>query len=134
MQHIKQLVSFFVLSLGSLLFPLASFAASAPGCASLGSRGECTSVSTAFGTINTNVGSLAGTVLTILLSLSGGVAILLIVAAGYELMVSQGNPEKVKAGRERLTAAIVGLIFIIFSVWILQFIGVTILQLPGLGK
>ncbi|HSD98924.1 MAG TPA: pilin [Patescibacteria group bacterium] len=96
-----------------------------------GTKGYCTEVSTAFGPIKTDVAGLTKNVLSILLGLSGGVAILLIIAAGYQLMTSQGNPEKVKEGRERLTAAIVGLLFIIFSVAILQIIGVTILQIPG---
>jgi hypothetical protein len=46
-------------------------------------------------------------------------------------MVSRGNPEQVQQAREQFTAAIVGLMFIIFSLVILQSIGFDILQLPG---
>jgi hypothetical protein len=46
-------------------------------------------------------------------------------------MVSQGNPEKIQAAREQLTAAIVGLMFVVFSLVILQVIGYDILRLPG---
>lgn len=92
----------------------------------------CNSVNTAIGPINTNVPSLVSTIFTILLGLGGGVAILLIIAAGYQMMVSQGNPEKVKEARERLTSAIVGLLFMIFSATILQIIGVSILNIPGI--
>jgi hypothetical protein len=70
----------------------------------------------------------------ILLGISGAVALILIIVAGYQLMISQGNPEKVKAARERLTSAIIGLLFIIFSVAILQVIGVDILHIPGFTK
>lgn len=94
-------------------------------------QGICVTVETAIGPINTLIWQLVQSVFGILLSLSGGVAILLIIAAGYQMIVSQGNPEKVKESRERLTAAIVGLLFIIFSVAILQFIGVHLLQIPG---
>jgi hypothetical protein len=104
------------------------------GCATLvdpkGNVG-CTLVNTAIGPIHTNVTSLVSTVFTILLGLGGGVAILLIIASGYQMMMSQGNPEKVKEARERLTSAIVGLLFMIFSATILQIIGVSILSLPG---
>jgi hypothetical protein len=48
-------------------------------------------------------------------------------------MISQGNPEQVKGAREQLTAAIIGLLFIIFSLVILQIIGVNILKIPGFG-
>lgn len=93
--------------------------------------GQCETVSTAIGNIHTDVASLVQNLFSILLGLAGGVAILLIIVAGYQLIASQGNPEKVKEGRERLTSAIVGLLFIIFSVVILQIIGVDILHLPG---
>lgn len=95
---------------------------------------KCNWVQTAFGRINTDPAGLVQSIFTILLGFSGGVALLLIIASGYQLMTSQGNPEKVKEGRERLTAAIVGLLFIIFSTLILQIIGVDILNLPGFTR
>lgn len=91
----------------------------------------CSSLSTALGTFQTDIGGLTKNIFSVMLGFSGGIAVLLIIAAGYQLMVSQGNPEKVKEARERLVAAIVGLIFIFFSVTILQIIGVNLLQIPG---
>ncbi len=61
---------------------------------------------------------------------AGGIAFLLILLAGFQIMTSQGNPERLKAGQELLTSAIAGLILLIFSVFILEFIGVRILGLP----
>jgi hypothetical protein len=49
-------------------------------------------------------------------------------------MISQGNPEKIQAAREQLTAAIVGLLFIIFSLVIIQVLGYDILHIPGFGQ
>lgn len=95
------------------------------------SKGNCTSVNTGFGSISTNVTSAISTLFGILLSFSGGVAIILIIFSGYRIMTSGGNPEKIKGSREMLTAAIIGLLFVIFSVSILQVIGVDILHLPG---
>jgi hypothetical protein len=51
----------------------------------------------------------------------------LILYAGFMLMTSTGNPERIKAGQELLTSAISGLILLIFSVFILNFIGINIL-------
>lgn len=96
--------------------------------------GKCTVVNTALGPISTDITGLTQNIFSILLGLSGGTALLLIIAAGYQMMASQGNPEKVKEARERLTAAIVGLLFIIFSAAILQIIGVDILHLPGFSR
>lgn len=62
----------------------------------------------------------------------GGVAFLLIVVAGFQIMTSTGNPEKLKAGQDKLTSAVMGLILLIASVVILRIIGVDILKIPGI--
>ena len=45
------------------------------------------------------------------------------------IMTSQGDPPRLKAGQEVLTSAISGIIMLIFSVFILNFIGFDILGL-----
>ena len=45
--------------------------------------------------------------------------------------MSRGNPDKVNDAKEQLTAAIVGLLFIIFSLVFLEFIGLDILGIPN---
>jgi hypothetical protein len=90
-----------------------------------------TSCDTAVGPIPINAGGFVQKLFAIVLSISGGIAVLLIILSGYKLMVSQGNPEKLQGAREQFTAAIVGLLFIILSLVILQIIGVDILKLPG---
>ena len=89
---------------------------------------------TAIGDISTDPGGFVKKIFGTILSLAGGVAIILIIISGYRLMASGGNPEKVQHAREQLTSAIVGLLFIIFSLSILQIIGVDILHIPGLSK
>ncbi len=108
---------------------------SPPSPCHLGStvKGSCTAVDTALGTLGTEPQSLITSLFGLILSLSGGVALLLIIISGYRLLVSQGNPEAIKGAREQLTAAIVGLLFIIFSLVILEIIGVNILHIPGFG-
>ncbi len=94
----------------------------------------CTKYASGLGSINTNISDFIGTIFAVILGLSGGTALLLIIYSGYQLSLSQGNPEKVKEARERLTAAIVGLLFIIFSTTILQIIGVNVLHIAGFVK
>lgn len=65
----------------------------------------------------------------IILSISGGIALLLIIFSGYRLIASRGNPEKITDAKDRLTSAVIGLLFIIFSLVILQIIGVDILHI-----
>lgn len=88
---------------------------------------------TAFGCIKTNPQSIITSFMQIGLGLAGGVALIMILAAGFLYTTSQGDIKRTGEAKELLTSAIMGLLFIIFSVVILQFIGVSILQIPGFG-
>lgn len=72
--------------------------------------------------------------LNIGIGMGGGIAFLLILFSGFQTITSAGNPEKLHAAKELMTAAITGLLLIIFSVFLLKLIGVDILQLPGFGS
>lgn len=115
---------------GTQVYPGARDTAPAPTPTPPCQNGTC---HTAIGDINTNPTDFVKAIFGVILGLAGGVALILIIISGYALMTSQGNPEKVQGAREQLTAAIVGLLFIIFSLVILQFIGVNILHIPGFG-
>lgn len=67
------------------------------------------------------------------IGIAGGIAFLLILFSGFQIMTASGNPERLQNGQELLTAAISGLILIIFSVFLLKLIGITILEIPGFG-
>ncbi|HBB76671.1 MAG: hypothetical protein A2186_01845 [Candidatus Levybacteria bacterium RIFOXYA1_FULL_41_10] len=101
-----------------------------PVCTLKGNYFECL---TAIGPIAATAGAFISRLLLIVLSLAGGIAVLLIIISGYRLMASQGNPEKIQEARDQLTSAIVGLLFIIFSITILQIIGSDILKIPQFG-
>ena len=88
---------------------------------------------TAIGPISTNPTEFIKRIFSFILGIAGGIALLLIIFSGYKFMTSQGNPEKIQGARETMTSAIVGLLFIIFSMLILQLIGVDILKIPGFG-
>lgn len=88
----------------------------------------------AVGCIKTAPQSIIKTVVSIGLSIGGGVALLMILASAFLFSTSQGDLKRVTDARELLTSAVIGLLFIIFSVTILQFIGVTILRIPGFGS
>src|SRR6185369_8670552 len=68
------------------------------------------------------------------LGIGGGIAFLLILYAGFQIMTSSGDPKKLQAAKELLTSALGGLILLIFSVFVLRFIGVDILMIPGFGN
>lgn len=65
------------------------------------------------------------------IGLAGIIALLCVIYAAFQMQASQGNPEKIKKAQELLTSCIMGLLLIIFSVFILRLIGVDILKIPG---
>lgn len=91
------------------------------------------SINTAIGCIPVgDTNSFMGWILGWAVGVGGGIAFLLIVYASFMVMTSQGDPTRLKAGQELLTSAISGLIMLIFSVFILKFIGIDILKLDNL--
>ena len=93
----------------------------------LGSTGAYTAI----GCIPTTIPGLLSFFFKYGVGIAGGIAFLLLLFGGFTVMTSSGNPEKVAAGKEMITAALTGLLVIIFSVFILKLIGVTIFRIPG---
>ncbi|MDO8573172.1 MAG: pilin [Candidatus Daviesbacteria bacterium] len=86
-------------------------------------------IATAIGCIHTNPVALVKDFLKFALGISGGLAFLLMLLGAFQMLTSAGNPETLAAGKGRLTSAIIGLLFVIFSVLLLKIIGVDILGL-----
>src|SRR3989344_4807986 len=82
---------------------------------------------TALGCIPTTPRDLVQWVLKYAILMGGGIAFLLSVWGGATILLSAGNPEKINEGREIIVSAISGLLFIVFSVFLLRLIGVDIL-------
>jgi len=97
--------------------------------------GDSTGINTAIGCIHVIGDKNAGLndILKWAIGVGSGVAFLLMLYAGFMVMTASGNPERLKAGQELLTSAIAGLILLIFSVFILKFIGVDLLCLCKFG-
>ncbi|MEA3354946.1 MAG: pilin [Patescibacteria group bacterium] len=91
-------------------------------------------IQTAIGCIPTGIGAFTDTILTRGISIGAGLAFLLILYGAFVLITSAGNPENTKKGGEIITSALVGLLFIIFSVFLLRLIGVDILKIPGFSS
>lgn len=119
---------------GEIYYCLAAKPLPSPPCLEFDDKGSCIRLNTALGNISTDPAKLVSFILQFLLFISGGIAVLLIISGGYRMMTSQGNPEQLQGARETITSAIVGLLFIIFSLVLLEIIGVDILRIPGFGK
>lgn len=92
--------------------------------------GVWTGIGCVQGSINEFIGQ---TVFGMGIGLAGGFSLLCIIYAAFMMQSSQGNPEKLKKAQEMITSCIMGLMLIIFSVFILKLIGVNILKIPGFG-
>ena len=88
---------------------------------------------TALGCIPISSGPLLSFLLSLLSGIGGGIALLLIIYAAFMISTAGGDPKKVQAGKELLTAALIGLAFITLAVVILNFFGVNVLGLQRLG-
>jgi len=112
-------------------FPLSARAATIPSNVLCGNNSEA--INTAIGCIPVgNPQELTSFLLRWAISIGGGVAMMFIIYAGFLIMTSSGNPKQVAAGKELLTAAVTGLLLLIMSAFLLNFIGVEILRLPNI--
>lgn len=95
--------------------------------------GKTPGIWTAIGCIPAKPESIVRTFVTVGLNISGGIALLMLLAASFMISTAQGDPKRMNEGKDMFTSAMVGLLFVTFSVTILEFIGVRVLQLPGFG-
>ena len=96
-------------------------------------NGTPTCISSSFGCIPTNPVELVGLILQIGIGIAGGIAFLMMVFGAIKLISSAGNPESVSQGKEFIKYALIGVIIVVFSVFLLTLIGVKILKIPGFG-
>lgn len=57
------------------------------------------------------------------LFLAGILAVLMIIWGGYKFILSDGSPDQIAGGRKTILNAVIGLIIVIFSAQIVNFIG-----------
>jgi len=118
----------------STSMPPSPHSASSPQLCPVGTNPEG-GIMTALGCIPTkDTTQFVGWILGSAIKIAGGIAFLLIIFGAIKVLTSSGNPEAVKAGQEMITSALMGLLFIIFSLFLLELIGVKILQIPGFGQ
>ncbi len=72
-------------------------------------------------------------VFTFGIGIAGGIAFLYFLYGVFLFLTSAGNAETVGQAKEIIVSALSGLLFIIFSIFFLQLIGVQILRIPGFG-
>ncbi len=96
-------------------------------------NGDLNSIRTAIGCIDTQPEAFATLAIRLGVGIGSGIAFILILMGSFRMVTSQGNPEGIAHAKETITSAIIGLLFIILSVTIIQVVGFDILGLGSLG-
>jgi len=96
--------------------------------------GVCAEIDTALGPIPSKPDCLVRWVLTNAILMGGGIAFLLSLFGGISIILAAGDPEKINQGKQIISSAIAGILFILLSVVLLRIIGYDILRLPGFSK
>ena len=97
-------------------------------------NGTGAGIQTAIGCIPTDPTGLIDGLLGFFVRAGGGVALLIMAFSAIGMITSQGNAEALKNAQGRFLNAVVGLLFIILAVAILQIVGIDILQIPGFTR
>ncbi|MFA6519096.1 MAG: hypothetical protein WCV93_05650 [Candidatus Shapirobacteria bacterium] len=88
-------------------------------------------INTALGCIPVRMTHFVGWLMPYLFGVAGGIAFLKMVSGFISIATSNGDAKAVAAAQEEITAAIVGLLVVIFALFILKLIGDDILKIPG---
>lgn len=97
-------------------------------------QGSCANgIDTALGCLpyEASGGGFTTSLLTLLAGVTGAIALAIMLMATIQIMTAGGNAEQLQKGKELLTGAITGLLFIVFSVTLLRLIAGDIIQLEG---
>ncbi len=77
------------------------------------------------GPLDSSVDSLGEIItrsLSFIMPMAGIVLLFVLISGGYDYMMSQGNPDKIKSGQAKITSGIVGFILLILSFLIVRLI------------
>ena len=71
---------------------------------------------------NSNVGSIISAMLPYIFCIAGLLILLNSVLGGYQIMVSESDPKRMAAGREKITNAVIGFIILFVAYWLVQLV------------
>lgn len=98
---------------------------------------------TMIGCVSTNIGSFTGqgaaggvvqTLLNLIFGIAGGIAFLYILYGAFIILTSSADIERLNYGRRVIFGAIIGIIFSLSAVFLVNLIGGGILKIPGFGN
>lgn len=88
---------------------------------------------TVLGCLSTKPQFFVQSILSVVFGIAGGIAFLSVLGGSAVVLTSSGNPEKLQMGKEIIISSLLGILLIVFSVFLVRFIGLEIFRLPGFG-
>lgn len=76
-------------------------------------------------------GSVTQRLLTIIFSIGGGIAFIYLLYGSFLIMTSRSDPERLNHGKKTIYGALLGIIFTLSAVFIVNTIGSSLLKIPG---
>lgn len=76
-----------------------------------------------------SLGKIITKSLAFIMPMAGIVLLFVLISGGYDYMMSQGNPDKIKSGQAKITSGIIGFILLVVSFLITRLIA----MIFGLG-
>jgi len=77
--------------------------------------------------------SVVQKLLDFLFSIAGGIAFLYLLYGSYLVMTSKADPTKLQQGKRVILGAIIGVVFAVGAVFIINLLASGILKIPGFG-
>lgn len=88
---------------------------------------------TVLGCVPTTPSGFTQTVLRFVSAIAGGISFIVFLYGSFKVLTSSGDPEQIASGKSLIASSIIAVLLIIFSVFILRFIGVELLKIPEFG-
>jgi len=89
------------------------------------------SLSTALGCLPYTRDAFVSTILSFIVGIAGAIALVVMLIATVQFMTASGDAKKLQSAKELFMSALVGLLFLIFSVSLLRIVAGDIIKLPG---
>jgi len=91
------------------------------------------SLSTALGCLPYTRDAFVASLLSFIVGIAGAIALVVMLTATIQIMTAAGDSKKLSNAKQLFISALLGLLFLIFSVSILKIIAGDIIKLPGFG-
>lgn len=70
--------------------------------------------------------NIINNLIPIIFVLAGIILLFMLIAGGFTIFTSAGNPEKIKKGTGTITSAVIGLLIIFAAYWIIELLQITL--------